>query len=582
MKTCTLCAQESKAHLPPKNHSVNIGSVSAHQRGKMTSILINRFPKPLLQDLLEGRWLPIVGAGFSLNASVPEGSKMPLWDDLGRNFANEMEDYPYTGPVDAISAFAHEFSRAKLIEKLREFLFIGTTRPGKAHLSFARLQFDIVCTTNFDFLLEQAYQLEQRYCQPILDEDQLAVASQDSSVRLLKLHGDIHHPQRMVVTEDDYDLFLEHYPLIATYLASMMITRTPVFIGYSLDDPDFRMVWQIVSERLGRLRRQAYVVVVDGRQPELARYDRRGVKPVNLGGTRSQYEAILAQAFDELGEYVRKNILPISKVTEEEPLQELSLPQDAPTRICFFAIPFTLQSFYRDKVFPLAKRHGLVPMTAEDVVSPGETIAPKIEALISRSAAMVVDASSASTKYELRLAFQKLDMARILMVSEKEMDLPYSIKVPQLVRTKRVITEPEPFLTEIDKWLTSVSEQLTPTLIVEPNRLLNHKEFRSAVISAFTLLETSLRRAFLAEEAPDTRFAPLSGMLSFAVKREIITKEEMDQIRNWSKIRNSVVHTDETISAATAKNVVSGIMEVVQKIRSNEPIAPYSPQLEQF
>jgi hypothetical protein len=337
------------------------------------------------------------------------------------------------------------------------------------------------------------------------------------------------------------------------------------------------MVYQTVSERLGRLRRQAYIIVVDGRQAELARYDRRGVKPINLEGTKDRYGEILAQAFNELGEYVRMHILPISQVTEEEPLQELSLPQDAPTRICFFAIPFKLQAFYRDNVFPLAKRYGLVPMTAEDVVSPGESIAPKINALISRSAAVVVDASSRNTIYELRLALDRLEKQKILIVTENEKNmLSDSQDFIQLVRTRETIAEPEQFLAQIDNWLKGVSEQVTPILMDEPKRLLQHKEYRAAVISAFTLLETSLRRAFVNEEAPDSRFTPLHGLLSFAVKKEIITEEMRDQIRNWSKIRNSVVHTDEIIPPATAKQVVSGIMDAVEAIGSQKLAQPRS------
>lgn len=46
--------------------------------------LIEAFPKPLLQDLIEGHWLPVVGAGLSRNATVPAGKKMPLRDDLGK------------------------------------------------------------------------------------------------------------------------------------------------------------------------------------------------------------------------------------------------------------------------------------------------------------------------------------------------------------------------------------------------------------------------------------------------------------------------------------------------------------------
>jgi hypothetical protein len=40
----------------------------------------------------------------------------------------------------------------------------------------------------------------------------------------------IRYPERLIVTEADYDNFLSNYPLIATYLANQLITKTPVFI----------------------------------------------------------------------------------------------------------------------------------------------------------------------------------------------------------------------------------------------------------------------------------------------------------------------------------------------------------------
>ena len=54
--------------------------------------------------------------------------------------------------------------------------------------------------------------------------------------------------------------FLPAIPLLATYLANQLITKTAVFVGYSLDDPDFRQIWHIVSDRLGRSRRMAYTL----------------------------------------------------------------------------------------------------------------------------------------------------------------------------------------------------------------------------------------------------------------------------------------------------------------------------------
>jgi hypothetical protein len=208
---------------------------------------IQSIPQPLLDDLVAGKWLPVVGAGMSRNAVVPGGGIMPLWEDLGKELAKELSDYPYSGALDAISAYAHEFGRPRLVERLSIALHIDTARPAAAHSAFCSIPFDIVCTTNFDFLLERQYNTTPRYCRPIIDEDHLAVNSRDPSTALLKLHGDVHHPNRLVITEEDYDVFLDKYPLLSTYLANLLITRTAVLIGYSLDVPDFRSLCETWS-----------------------------------------------------------------------------------------------------------------------------------------------------------------------------------------------------------------------------------------------------------------------------------------------------------------------------------------------
>src|SRR6476659_3969478 len=115
------------------------------------------FPKPLLDDLVSGRWLPVVGAGMSLNARLAPPKKMPLWPDLGAKLADELTDFAPNGTLDAISAYQHEFGRAALIERLTEVLYIKDATPGDAHKAFCSIPFDIICTTNFDFLLERQY-----------------------------------------------------------------------------------------------------------------------------------------------------------------------------------------------------------------------------------------------------------------------------------------------------------------------------------------------------------------------------------------------------------------------------------------
>lgn len=437
---------------------------------------IQHFPKPLLDDLVGGRWLPMVGAGFSRNAVVPKGMRMPLWGDLGDALSRELEDYSPSNALDAISAHEHDFGRPKLVERLSELLLVHEARPGDTHRAFCSIPFDLVCTTNFDFLVEQQYELLHRHCTPLVDDDQLSINLKDTGLSLLKLHADLHHPTRMVLTESDYDRFLDKYPLLATFLANLLITRTAVLIGYSLDDPDFRQVWQVVGHRLGRSRRTAYAIGVGVKSTDISRFARRGVRVISLPGSTGRYAEVLAAAFTELGDYWREKVIPASQVKDEQPLRELSLPPEASNRLCFFAVPLSVLSFYRDRVFPVAREHGFVPVSADDVVSPGDSVFAKIEALIQRAQLFVVDASTSNTLLELGMARARMDWSRILLVSPSPGELPVDVRdIQVLVRPDVAAAESEEFLVAVSKWFAAAAEQIGPRLTEEPRRLLRAK-----------------------------------------------------------------------------------------------------------
>ena len=130
-------------------------------------------PKPLLDDLVTSRCIPFVGAGLSRNADLPAAAAIPDWDALGRALAGDMPDFEYSSALDAISAYAHEYGRARLVEELRRLLLIDEAQPGAAHKAFCKIPFELIFTTNLDFLLERGYGLVGRGCTPITGEDQL-------------------------------------------------------------------------------------------------------------------------------------------------------------------------------------------------------------------------------------------------------------------------------------------------------------------------------------------------------------------------------------------------------------------------
>ncbi len=518
---------------------------------------------------------------MSLNAVVPTGRKMPLWAGMSKELTDELSDFASTSVLDGISAYEHEFGRARLIERLSDILLIREAQPGNAHKEFCTIPFDIVCTTNFDFLLERQYDLTPRYVYPVVDEEQLSMNVGNAGTLLLKLHGDLRHPKRLIVTEADYEGFLNNYPLLATYLSNQLITKTAVFVGYSLDDPDFRQIWHIVSERLGRTRRMAYAIVVNARPADIARFERRGVKVINLPGSRDKYGEVLAATFKELREYMRENVIAVSKVTEEQPLRELLLPRDATTRLCFFSLPLELLPFYRERIFPVVEEAGFVPVTADDVVTPGDNTSAKLDALIDRASVMVAELTSPWTMAEYRMAIARIKGAEadsiqrkplrlIIVVTDPEQAPPSAQGFPVLRRPSKITDVPEGFIADLGGILREIAAQSGVERQAEPQRLFEAREYRAAVISAMTLLETKLRDRLNKIPWPQTR-RPLSmhSLIDQAVEQEIIPPELRIRVDSWMRTRNEVVHSSVSISRAQAREIVDGVLELTAQPQVN-------------
>ena len=118
---------------------------------------IEKIPPALLDDITANRCIPFIGAGFSKNANSNNGVQMPDWKELGERVSTYMLDSEFDSAVEALSQYENLYSRANLIEILAKELHVNEMFPGETHLSFCRLYFDIICTTNFDFLLEAAF-----------------------------------------------------------------------------------------------------------------------------------------------------------------------------------------------------------------------------------------------------------------------------------------------------------------------------------------------------------------------------------------------------------------------------------------
>jgi hypothetical protein len=296
---------------------------------------------------------------------------------------------------------------------------------------------------------------------------------------------------------------------------------------------------------------------------------------INLPGARDRYGDILADTFNELREYMRDNVIAASQVTEEEPLRELRLPRDATTRLCFFSIPVELVSLYRSRVFPVVEEIGFVPVTADDVITPGDNVNAKIDALIDRASVMVVEFASVWTRAEYEMAVARTrgtDTIRsnrrpleIIVVSSQSERVPASAQAYTVIsRSSLLGEEANEFIDALAGALREVAAEMGLQQDWEAHRLLNAKEYRAAVISAMTLLESELRNRLDKPSWREVRRpASLRQLVDMAVELELIPPTARQPLAEWVRIRNEAVHTAQPISRHVAREIVEGVHRIL-------------------
>ena len=291
---------------------------------------------------------------------------------------------------------------------------------------------------------------------------------------------------------------------------------------------------------------------------------------INLPRGKKKYGEVLAAAFDELATFWRSRVLEVSTITEEAPLRELKLPKGERSRLVFFAMPLHRLPIYRERVFSAISSLGLVPVTADDVVSPGDSISAKIDALMDRAVAIVVEVGSAWTSAELRLALSRVREAipgrtpRVIAVGDPRTSSPPSDIGRLPVLRISSVTESEEGLHQ----LINALEQVVPSEADfggEATRLLAAGEHRAAIISAMSLLEDTLRRR-LDKPAWSNVRRPMSmrQLIEFSFPNRAFPNSA--RIDEWVQLRNKAVHENVPISHRAANEVVRGVLKLLEQI----------------
>ena len=206
----------------------------------------------------EDRLVIFVGSGVSANSEVP------TWGRLIKEIAKEIE-YDKCGECKK-DCFDKESCKDRYNFTQDEYLripeyFYKSCKDKADYYDFIKkvllpegssfkpnaiddIIFDIlpdhIITTNYDSLLEDSKSVNAGMYTVISDDKELIKNANKNYI--IKMHGTFENPESMILKESDYIEYDHTHPLISTFIKGILVNHSFLFVGYSLNDYNLRLI----------------------------------------------------------------------------------------------------------------------------------------------------------------------------------------------------------------------------------------------------------------------------------------------------------------------------------------------------
>lgn len=215
-------------------------------------------PRNLIEQIAHGNCLSFLGSGPSIAAGLPSWPQllhlMIGWGDReGVDFSDKAEIEQFIADGKYLLA-AEELVERLGDDRFRRFMIQIFDRPGlsptKVHLLLTKIPFVAQVTTNYDKLSEKGYETNHGILPAVFtqtDVAQLSGALRSGEFYILKSHGTIDRIETLVLGRKQYRAVMHGNPAYRIFLEALFSTKTVLFVGFGLTDPDLLMTLDVLQ-----------------------------------------------------------------------------------------------------------------------------------------------------------------------------------------------------------------------------------------------------------------------------------------------------------------------------------------------
>lgn len=280
-------------------------------------------PRSLIEDVRAGRVILFLGAGASVGATDGAGKKPPLGNDLRDLLVEAFLDPSFKNR--SLADVAELAISERSLPEVQDFIAskFRDLEPSEFHRALTTLKWRAIATTNYDQVIERAYQAcedrVQDYVPILSDEDRVDEKLRgDKTVALLKLHGCVTVTHRedlpLILTLDQYATHRDNREYVFQRFEGWAREYPVVFVGYRFEDSNIREVLLRLTRT--KVSRPRYFLVA----PDLTDVDARfweSKKVTVLPGTLKKFVGALDRE-------IPANIRPLLKrVVVDHPIRAL-------------------------------------------------------------------------------------------------------------------------------------------------------------------------------------------------------------------------------------------------------------------